>query len=291
MKKIIYNLWILIFLFGCSESEKVDYSSLSIDFPKSKIEVGENTKLLEIPVILSGCKSDIPLSVSTEIEAIDQSAIAGTDYELISKELTFDACGTAKLLVRILDNKEVTEGTKNFTINLKIKTNAVQTTMGSVSISIINDDVEESGLSGFYTLTLETFLDATKYSSEIGGVEIVEDQEIQGMYHLRKLALINGDQAFPLTLEDDLYLTVDENGNISMPANQNIGDYGEGKGVICSLSQEGNPIFEPIVIRQDGKKLILTTPLAGVTYNKEKELIPYYAFKNVVLEKTDLKKN
>lgn len=285
MKKIIYHLWALIFLFACSESEKLDYSSLSMDFSKNKIEVGENTKLLEIPVILSGCKNDISLSVSADIQATDQTAVEGTDYELISKELKFDACGTGKILVRILDNKNVTEGTKDFTIYLKIKTNAVQTAIGSISVIIINDDINDSGLAGSYTLTLETFLDGTKFSSEAGGVEIVKDQNSDGLYHMRKLALINGDKAFPLSIANDLYFTVDENGIINMPANQNIGDYGEGNGVICSLSQEGNPVFEPIVIRQDGKKLIFTAPLAGVTYSKDKELIPYYAFKNIVLEK------
>lgn len=291
MKKMIYHLWVLIFLFACSESEKLDYSSLSLDFSKNKIEVGENTKLLEIPVILSGCRNDIPLFVRAEVQATDRSAIAGVDYELISKEVTFDVCGTGKLLVRILDNKEITEGTQDFTIDLKIQTEGVQTSMGSVKVIIINDDVKEDGLSGFYTLTLQTFLDGTKFSSEVGGVEVVKDEDIPGMYYMRKLALINGDKAFPLTAGDDLYFTVDDNGNISLPANQNIGDYGEGNGVICSLTQEGNPVFEPMMIRQEGKKLIFTAPLAGVTYSKEKELIPYYAFKNVVLEKTDLKKN
>lgn len=291
MKKMIYHLWVLIFLFACSESEKIDYSLLSMDFSKNKIEVGENTKLLEIPVVLSGYRNNMPLSVRAEVQATDHTAKAGTDYELISKEITFDACGIGKLLVRILDNKEVTEETKDFTIDLKIQTESVQTSMGSVSVIIINDDVEEAGLAGFYTLSLETFLDATKFSSEIGGVEVVEDENIPGVYYMRKLALLNGNQVFPLTSADDLYFTVDDNGNISLPANQNIGDYGEGAGVICSLTQAGDPVFEPITIRQEGKKLILTAPLAGVTYSENKELIPYYAFKNVVLEKTDLKKN
>lgn len=291
MKKIIYHIWILFFLFACSETEKIDYSLLSMDFSKSKIEVGENTKLLEIPVILSGYRDNMPLSVRAKIETTDHTAKVGTDYELISKEITFDACGTSKVVVRILDNKEMTEERKDFTIDLKIQTEGVQTTIGSIGVIIINDDVKDSGLAGSYTLSLETFLDGTKFSSEIGGIEIIEDQDIPGMYYMRKLALLNGDQVFPLSTANDLYFTIDEDGNISMPANQNIGDYGQGNGIICSLSKEGNPIFEPISIRQEDKKLIFSTPLAGVVYSKDKELIPYYAFKNIVLEKVDPKKN
>ena len=79
MKYIIYNLWILMFLFACSESEQVEYSKLSVGFQKSKIDVGENTGILEIPVVLSGANMDMPLQISVQVSATDGDAVAGVD--------------------------------------------------------------------------------------------------------------------------------------------------------------------------------------------------------------------
>ena len=286
MKYILYNLWILMFLFACSESEQVEYSKLSVDFQKSKIDVGENTGILEIPVVLSGCRVDMPLQVSVQVSATDGEAVAGIDYELMDTRLSFDVCGKTTLKVKIIDNKEITDVVKTFTVNIKAENKDISSSIPSVKVYVISDDVEKVTMEGHYTLTAQDFQNDNQLSSASGGVEIVQDLDDSNKYYLRNMALVSGDKVLPLTMADDLYFIVDNNGNMSMPSQQKIGDYGSGEGIAIGLTSEGYTTIDPIKIEKSGNRLLfMGGGLAGIFVDEEDELTIYYALKNIILEK------
>lgn len=289
MKYILYNLWILLFLFACSESEQVEYSKLSVDFQKSKIDVGENTGILDIPVVLSGCNVNMPLKVLVAVSATDGEAVAGVDYELIDTKLEFDICGKTMLRVKIIDNEEITDEVKTFTVSIKAESPEVNSTISSVKVYIISDDVKKVTMAGHYTLTALDFLSETPLSSEPGGVEVVQDPDNSNKYYLRNMVFVNGNNVLPLTLAGDLYFVVDDNGGMSMPSQQHIGDYGYGEGIILGLTSEGYFTIDPIKIEKSGERLLFAVGgLAGVYLGEtEDEQALYYALKNIVLEKVN----
>lgn len=287
MKRIIYHLWVVLFLFACNETAPLDYSQLSVNFQKSKVDVGENTDILEIPVVLSGYPDDQPLEVEVAINSTDGDAISGTDYDLIDNKLTFNSCGTALLKLKIIDNEEISRQMKTFTISLKANNN-VQSKQPTVKVYIISEDVQKFVLAGQYTFTAENFIDGAKYSSAAGGVQIVQDQVDENKYYLRTFSLINGDQILPLTMSDDLYFTVDINGNMTMPMQQKIGDYGKGEGFIMNLKEDGDANIDPLKIERSGQKLHFTNgSLVGLSVGENNATSIYYALKNLVLEKTN----
>lgn len=289
MKYILYNLWILLFLFACSESEQVEYSKLSVDFQKSKIDVGENTGILDIPVVLSGCNVNMPLKVLVAVSATDGEAVAGVDYELIDTKLEFDICGKTMLRVKIIDNEEITDEVKTFTVSIKAESPEVNSTISSVKVYIISDDVKKVTMAGHYTLTALDFLSETPLSSEPGGVEVVQDPDNSNKYYLRNMVFVNGNNVLPLTLAGDLYFVVDGNGGMSMPSQQHIGDYGYGEGIILGLTSEGYFTIDPIKIEKSGERLLFAVGgLAGVYLGEtEDDQALYYALKNIVLEKVN----
>ena len=251
MKYIIYNLWILMFLFACSESEQVEYSKLSVGFQKSKVDVGENTGILEIPVVLSGCNMDMPLQVSVQVSATDGDAVAGVDYELIDTRLAFEVCGQAML-------------------------------------NIISDDVEKVTMAGHYTLTAQDFVEGTKLSSTPDGVEIVQDLDDSNKYYMRNMVLVNGDKVLPLTMGGDLYFTVDNSGNMAIPSQLKIGNYGDGEAFAVGLTTDGYFTEDPIKIeKKDNRLLIMGGGLAGIFIDDKDDLSIYYALKNIILEKVN----
>lgn len=289
MKYILYNLWILLFLFACSESEQVEYSKLSVDFQKSKIDVGENTGILDIPIVLSGCNVNMPLKVLVAVSATDGEAVAGVDYELIDTKLEFDICGKTMLRVKIIDNEEITDEVKTFTVSIKAESPEVNSTISSVKVYIISDDVKKVTMAGHYTLTALDFLSETPLSSEPGGVEVVQDPDNSNKYYLRNMVFVNGNNVLPLTLAGDLYFVVDGNGGMSMPSQQHIGDYGYGEGIILGLTSEGYFTIDPIKIEKSGERLLFAVGgLAGVYLGEtEDDQALYYALKNIVLEKVN----
>lgn len=289
MKYILYNLWILLFLFACSESEQVEYSKLSVDFQKSKIDVGENTGILDIPVVLSGCNVNMPLKVLVAVSATDGEAVAGVDYELIDTKLEFDICGKTMLRVKIIDNEEITDEVKTFTVSIKAESPEVNSTISSVKVYIISDDVKKVTMAGHYTLTALDFLSETPLSSEPGGVEVVQDPDNSNKYYLRNMVFVNGNNVLPLTMAGDLYFVVDGNGGMSMPSQQHIGDYGYGEGIILGLTSEGYFTIDPIKIEKSGERLLFAVGgLAGVYLGEtEDDQALYYALKNIVLEKVN----
>lgn len=277
-----------MFLFACSESEQVEYSRLSVDFQKSKMDVGENTGILEIPVVLSGCSADMPLQVSVQVSATDGEAVAGVDYELIDSRLAFDVCGKTALKVKIIDNEEITDAVKTFTVSIKADNPEVNSGISNVQVYIISDDVEKVTMAGSYTLTAQDFIEGTQLSSVLGGVKIEQDLEDSNKYYLRNMVLVNGDKVLPLTMADDLYFTVDNGGNMSMPSQLNIGDYGVGEGFAIALTSEGYTVTDPIKIEKSGNRLLFRVDgFAGLFIDDNDELTVYYALKNIVLEKVN----
>lgn len=292
MKYIIYNLWILIFLFACSESEQVEYSKLSVGFQKSKIDVGENTGILEIPVVLSGCNMDMPLQVSVQVSATNGDAVAGVDYELMDTRLAFEVCGQTTLKVKIIDNEEVTNDIKTFTISLKADNPEVKSEISSIKVYIISDDVEKVTMAGHYTLTAQDFVEGTKLSSTPGGVEIVQDLDDSNKYYMKNMVLVNGDKVLPLTMAGDLYFVVGNDGSMSMPTQQKIGDYGAGEGFTIGLTSEGYTTADPIKIEKSGNRLLFKVDgFAGLFIDENAGPTDYptiyYALKNIILEKVN----
>ena len=291
MKNILYKIWILLFLFACSESEQVEYSKLSVDFQKSKIDVGENTGILEIPVVLSGCRTDIPLQVTVHISATDGEAIEGIDYQLMDTKLAFNACGKSSLKVKIIDNENITKDVKTFTVSLKSENPEIASQISDIKVYIISDDFEYiSPLVGKYTLTAQEFGGKEKYASAPGGVEVVQDLDNANKFYLRNMILVNGSNVLPLTMAGDLYFIVDGNGKMMMPMEQNIGDYeGLGNGITLGLKSDGYASTDPIKIELKDNRLIFQKEigLIGVTLDGEEIIGFYYALGNIVLEKVN----
>lgn len=286
MKQIVYGLSILLLLWGCSQSDEIDYSALNVDFVRNKVDVGENSGILEIPVALSGCKNDLPLTVSVQFTSTDHSAVAGVDYELMDKQLVFNTSGTSMIRVRMIDNKEITDIPKDFTVHLKVETAGVQTNLPDVQVYIISEDVEGFVLTGNYTLTAQEFANGTNLTTEIGGVKIVQDAVMPERYYMQNLILVNGDRVLPLTRKDELYFTMDERGDLWMPVEQNIGDYGKGEGFTATLASDAEISLNPIKIEISGNKLIFNAGgWGGITIDAADKLHVYYALKNIVLEK------
>lgn len=288
MKYIIYNLWILMFLFACSKSEQVEYSKLSVGFQKSKIDVGENTGILEIPVVLSGANMDMPLQVLVQVSATDGDAVAGVDYELMDTRLAFEVCGQTTLKVKIIDNEEVTNDIKTFTISLKADNPEVKSEISSIKVYIISDDVEKVTMAGHYTLTVQSFFDDSQFSSLPGGVEIIQDLDDSNRYYMKNMVLVAGDNVLPLTLAGDLYFIVGNDGSISLPSQQKIGDYGAGEGFTIGLTSEGDPITDPVKIEKSGDRLLFKVDgFAAAFIDDNDEMGLYYALKNIILEKVN----
>lgn len=289
MKKIIYSLFLMSMLFACSGSDQLNYESLNVGFTKDKIDVGENSELLEIPLILSGCRNDEPLSVSVQATTVDNTAKSGIDYELVDKDLKFSTCGTALLKVRIIDNDEISDDVKDFSVKINVQTASVKSTISTVKVFILSDDVKEEDVySGNYTLSVLDFSDDTEYTSETGAVSISKDSNNKNRYLIHHLLLSNGNQVMSLTDKVDLYFTVDENGFISMPIPQNIG-YDDGKATLLGLTESGAASSDAISISFKDNKLTFNVPgIAGVLLKDNGELENlYYAFKNIVLEKVN----
>lgn len=292
MKNILYTLWILLFLLACSESEQVDYSQLSVDFQKSKIDVGENSGILEIPVVLSGYRTDIPLQVVVQVSAADGEAVAGVDYELIDTKLAFNACGKSFLKIKIIDNKEITKDMKTFTVSMKAENQAVASGIADIKVYIISDDVANlSPYIGNYTLTAQEYGGTEKFTSALGGVEIVQDPDDANKYYLRNMVLVNGDNVLPLTMGVDLYILIDASGKITMPLQQNIGIYDKefGSGFVIGMTSDGDVSTTPLKIEWKDKSLIFQKGigLIGVSTEGEEISAIYYALENIVLAKVN----
>lgn len=288
MKYILYSLWILLFLFACSESEQVEYSRLSVGFQKSKVDVGENTGMLEIPVVLSGCNVDMPLQVSVQASTVDGEAKSGVDYELVDTKLTFNMCGTTTLRIKIIDNQEITNDVKTFTVSIKAENPEISSVISTVKVYILSEDVEKATITGHYTLMAQDFIKSTQLSSAPGGVEITQDPDDESRFYLRNMVLVNGNKVLPLTMGDDLYFTVDNSGNMSMPGLQKIGDYGKGEATAIALTAEGETTTDPIKIQVSGNRLLfIGGGLAGLHVDQDDNLTIHYALKSIILEKVN----
>lgn len=288
MKYILYSLWILLFLFACSESEQVEYSRLSVGFQKSKVDVGENTGMLEIPVVLSGCNVDMPLQVSVQASTVDGEAKSGVDYELVDTKLTFNMCGTTTLRIKIIDNQEITNDVKTFTVSIKAENPEISSAISTVKVYILSEDVEKATITGHYTLMAQDFIKSTQLSSAPGGVEITQDPDDESRFYLRNMVLVNGNKVLPLTMGDDLYFTVDNSGNMSMPGLQKIGDYGKGEATAIALTAEGETTTDPIKIQVSGNRLLfIGGGLAGLHVDQDDNLTIHYALKSIILEKVN----
>lgn len=290
MKKLIYHLWILLFLLGCEKAVNVDYSSLHVDFLRSSVDVGENTSLLELPVMLTGIRDDLPLQVTVTIEAIDGTAVMGTDYELLDKTLTFERCGQSLLRVKMLDNKDLSQEGKEFSLRLKVETPQVQSEVSTVQVNILSDDMPPFEFEGRYTLTAHDYKTGEAMTTEPGSVQIIQDPQHQNRYLLRDIILTKGDKVFPLSWADtDLYIEQTEQGILQMPVRQDIGDHGNGDAFTITITPDGYAEETPIRIRvSSGKRLVFVRDaLGGVSMNAAGKPVFHYVLKDIVLEKVN----
>lgn len=287
MKKIIISLLTVLSLISCKDSDAVlDYSQLDMGFVTNKIDVGENTNIIEIPVLLKGTQSDVPLEASAEISSTDDTALAGVDFELIDKTLTFNNCGKAYIHIKIIDNAEVSDIAKCFTITLNKLTNGLKSSQPSIKVYIINDDMKKIDITGNYTFTTQNFISGTAFSSNTGAVQIVKDDVDPNKYYIKNLIIVNGTNVFPLNSIGDFYFVEKANGVYSMPTRQDIGDYGKGEGFIIGMNSSGYTVDTPIELKQWGNKIyFITDGFAGITIDANNKIIPYYLYKKLTLEK------
>lgn len=287
MKKIIISLFAVLLLISCKDSEDVlDYSQLDMSFIANRMDVGENTNILEIPVLLKGTRNDVPLEVSAELLSTDDTALAGTDFELIDKTITFNNCGKGYVRIKVINNAEVNDVAKCFTVTLTKLTNGVKTIQPSIKVYIINDDMKKIDITGDYTFTTQNFIDGTAFSSNAGAVQIVKDDIEPNKYYIKNLIIVNGTKVFPLNSIGDFYFVEKENGVYFMPTKQDIGDYGKGEGFIIGMNSSGYTVDTPIELKQWGNKIyFITEGFAGITVDANNKIIPYYLYKKLTLEK------
>lgn len=287
MKKIIVSLFAVLLLISCKDSEAVlDYSQLDVSFVRTKMDVGEKSEILEIPILLSGVQNDVPLEVAVELSTTDDTALAGVDFELLDKTVTFDNCGKSVARIKIIDNNEFIDVAKCFTVNVKPTTSGVKANLSTTKVYIISDEMKKVDIVGSYTFSAEDFKSSTKYTSAVGGVKIERDATIPTKYYIRKLVLVNGTNVFPLTVATDLYFNENDKGLFFMPTRQDIGDYGKGNGFIMGMNSTGYTVDTPIELKQWGNKLYFVSDgFAGITLDAANKIIPYYLYKKLVLEK------
>ena len=105
---------------------------------------------------------------------------------------------------------------------------------------------------------------------------------------MRNMVLVNGDKVLPLTMGGDLYFTVDNSGNMAIPSQLKIGNYGDGEAFAVGLTTEGYFTEDPIKIeKKDNRLFIMGGGLAGIFIDDKDDLSIYYALKNIILEKVN----
>ena len=182
----------------------------------------------------------------------------------------------------------MTNDIKTFTISLKADNPEVKSEISSIKVYIISDDVEKVTMAGHYTLTVQSFFDDSQFSSLPGGVEIIQDLDDSNRYYMKNMVLVAGDNVLPLTLAGDLYFIVGNDGSISLPSQQKIGDYGAGEGFTIGLTSEGDPITDPVKIEKSGDRLLFKVDgFAAAFIDDNDEMGLYYALKNIILEKVN----
>lgn len=282
----------LVVTFSACNKSNESVTDLSIGFMKSKVDVGENSGILDIPIMLSGARKDMALDVDVTIKTKNGTAIEGVDYKLKSDKLKMNRVGEYLVTIEILDNEVLDKVDRTFSVEITSVTSKHEfiKKIAELTVYIVNDDVPQFDYTGSYTMTaISAFDPKVSFTSAAGGVSIVKDATDPMKYHFENLAFVDGNKVFPLTRSTKarLYFTV-TNGIASMPMEQNIGNYGIGDGVILSLNETMNVSTAPVVIKEVGGKLTLNVyAIAGIYTDKDGKMSAYYAYRNVILVKTN----
>lgn len=101
----------------------------------------------------------------------------------------------------------------------------------------------------------------------------MQDLDDSNKYYMRNMVLVNGDKVLPLTMGGDLYFTVDNSGNMAIPSQLKIGNYGDGEAFAVGLTTDGYFTEDPIKIeKKDNRLLIMGGGLAGNFYRCKGDL-------------------
>ncbi len=266
MKKLIYIMYLLLFSFAfvsCDDNEDVLPTDLTVGFLKSRLDVGENSGLLEIPLVVKGARADVALDLVANFTAKDGSAVSSVDYELVSKSLTLTSAGSYVVQVKIMDNNEVPPkggDYKNFTISLASVVGNAKTKISEIEISIVENDLNKK-----YTLKAYDLDEKADVASVVGSISIEEDGSgyriVNGNY-LDK----TGYQMF-LSSIGDILIEADANGNLFIPTGQNLGsfgmeEFGYGEAMIITLDAEGKNSMDPCAVTIVDGNFVLASPIA-----------------------------
>lgn len=282
-------LWLILFLYSCNEDNNITPENLRIGFLKSGIDVGENTGILKVPLTVEGVSEYRNFDFSVGINSKDQTARKDTDYKFSDQTIRINRSGEYFIEVEILDNKEIETKERTFILFIGQTTEGIVKKISEVEIRIVNDDSPEMTLAGNYTLMASDYIKGgSPWSSAKGKVLIEADASVSGKYWMRNLELESDAGILPLTLEEGIYFTVDESGNTSIPSTQNIGDYGQGKGMLVGIKgADGTVSEENIPLTISNNSIYWDSEgIAAIVPSDQGIKAVYYALRNVILKKT-----
>lgn len=240
-------------LWACDDNSDKQDNSLTVGFVKDKVDVGENTELLSIPIQVKGRRVGSPVDVVLSMKSKDGTAKEGVDYRLLSSGVKFSNVGEATVDIEIVNNDDIITEIKSFHIYIESAAGA-EKVMSEVEVFIINDDYEkEDGVTieGSYTYKAKSFFDNTiAFSSAPGAVIIEKDKVDPTKYYIRNFFIENEDGVLPMTMGSDLYFFVKET-KTYMPALQRIGDYGYGECAFIGVTSDGTPVTSDLELLID----------------------------------------
>lgn len=286
---LILCFCLMISFCSCEQDDDFNLGDMQVGFVKAGIDVGENAGKLQIPLLVEGIPESAVIDLSAEIQAKDGTAKNNIDYKFTTQTVKIDRAGQYLIEVEILNNETIEAKNKSFTLNLSQVTAGVTKKITEIEINIIDEDLPAITIAGNYTLMASDFVrGGDPWSGEKGKVTVEEDPSTPGKYWMRDLELVSDDGILFLTMEDGLYFILDEEGHASIPFMQNVGDYGNGDGVIVGLEGEEGLISEadiPLTINSSSIYFNIDGIAAIVASDEGIESI-YYALRNVILKKT-----
>lgn len=288
--KILFLSIIIPMLWACDDDGDKQNNPLTVGFIKNKVDVGENTKLLSIPIQLKGRRAGSPVEVVVTMKSEGGTAKEGIDYRLLSSRVQFSNVGEATVDIEIVDNDEIISEIKTFRVYIESVIGA-EKVMGEVDVFIVNDDTEsEAGvnLEGSYTYKARSFYDNTiLFSSKPGAVLIERDKTDPTKYYIRNFFLESPDGVLPMTMKNDLYFNVRENG-IFMSAMQRIGDFGYGECAFIGITRDGLPVIDELelLLEDRGNLAFKIYGIGGFVLEDDQITdFPMYLLEQAILEK------
>lgn len=205
-------------LIACDDNAQSNFqfedTNVSFDIDESRFtpSVGENNRMLKVPVILAGIPGAYSVSVTIVTDTVgkENPAIEGVDFTIRKKTLTFDeGCGIQYLEVRTIDN-EIKNVEKTFDLIIESSSRPLKpNTANRITVSITDDEHPLKDYLGTYQAK---GIDVFTGKDEAFLLRITADNDDETMVMM---------EGFPVMSKDKIKLRLDiATGICSIPAGQ-----------------------------------------------------------------------